>query len=102
MSHIKFLLRAVLALFQLQGASNHADVRTAGFVSLACAFLSCTYSCLLLISFNALKVANKAQSHADTELGNRDENVTDTSTEANTLVWKMVSIREFSNHVTIC
>jgi hypothetical protein len=66
----------ILGIFQLPGAFALIDVRTAGFISLACAFVGMVFSCLLILSFGS--------SRADS-----DDLI---STESNTRVWQMVSI----------
>jgi hypothetical protein len=66
-------LSTILGIFQLPGAFALDDVRAVGFISLACAFISMVFSCLLIISLGS----SRAGLH---------------SFEGNARVWRMVSI----------
>jgi hypothetical protein len=69
-------LSTILGIFQLPGAFALDDVRAVGFISLACAFISMVFSCLLIISLGSSQVGIERLHFV----------------EGNARVWRMVSI----------
>jgi hypothetical protein len=54
----------VVPMLQFKNVPGHADVQIAGLLSLACAFISLTHSCLLVISFSASKTEDEQADRA--------------------------------------
>jgi hypothetical protein len=54
----------VVPMLQFKNVLGHADVQIAGLLSLACAFISLTHSCLLVISFGASKTEDEQADRA--------------------------------------